>query len=92
MFTWFRNWLKSQKQGRGFHPTWIVLVVLTTALIGAIVWIPAEWMAKSEYKRLPSVLRAPSSPPGGSAPREYAPGGMPAVDQAPHDRRPLLRV
>jgi hypothetical protein len=94
MFTWFRNWLKRQKQDKGFHPSWILLVVLTTALIGAIVWLPAEWMAKSEYKRLPPALHAPSSGPGGSAPRESVPwgGGMPAIDQAPRDGPRLIRV
>ena len=54
MSNWLRNWLENQKQTGKFHPSWILLVVAATIIIAGIVWIPAQLVAKAEYRRLPA--------------------------------------
>lgn len=51
---WLRNWLESQKQTRKFHPSWIVMVVIITIVVGSIIWVLAELVAKSEAHPLPA--------------------------------------
>jgi flagellar basal body-associated protein FliL len=68
MSHWLRNWLKSQKQTRRFHPSWILLVVVITLIVAGIIWIPATLVSKAkkvgyEYERLPAAqtLSAPAN-------------------------------
>lgn len=42
-----RNWFDNARQTRKFHPSWIVLTVIITILVGSVIWIVAEWAAKT---------------------------------------------
>lgn len=66
MPVWFRNWLESQKQTRKFHPSWIVMVVIVTLVVGSIIWVLAELVAESDALS--------TRPPGASRT-----GGRPAM-------------
>lgn len=72
-----RNWLQSQKHTRGFHPSWILLVVAATLVVAGLVWIPASLVAKTEYDRLPASGAAAARPPAAQ------PGNIPAVNERP---------
>lgn len=57
-----RRWIAQQKETRKFHPSWILLVVVTTVSVGALVWVPAELVArKAEYHRLPTAAGPPAA-------------------------------
>jgi len=64
MPVWFRTWLESQKQTRKFHPSWIVLVVIVTIVVGSIIWVLAELVAKSDAvsMRPPGATRTEGRP------------------------------
>lgn len=51
---WLKNWLESQKQTRKFHPSWIVMVVIITIVVGSIIWVLAVLVAKSEAHPMPA--------------------------------------
>lgn len=88
MSNWLRNWLESQKQTRRFHPSWILLVVVTTLVVAGIVWIPAKFASKAEYDRLPAAQLVPA--PGKNAARS---GEIPAaVEQPPLPARPAPKT
>jgi hypothetical protein len=48
MPVWFRTWFENQKQTRKFHPSWIVMVVIVTIVVGSIIWVLAALVAKSD--------------------------------------------
>lgn len=64
MPVWFRNWLENQKQTRKFHPSWIVMVVIVTLVVGSIIWVLAELVAKSDAlsTRPPGATRTEGRP------------------------------
>jgi thiosulfate dehydrogenase len=61
MPNWFRKWLQGQKQTGRFHPSWILLVVLTTLVVAGIVWIPAELVSKTQSEDSPEAQAVPAS-------------------------------
>ena len=66
-----KQWIAQQKQTR-FHPSWILLVVIATASVAALIWVPAELVArKAEYHRLPTAAGPP--PAGEAEPAEKKP-------------------
>lgn len=89
-----RKWIDNQKQTRKFHPLWILAVVLTTAIVGGIIWIPAELIArKAEYERLPTAAGPPAAVEEEQAPAED-PGGANIRQPAfpTWDREKIIRV
>jgi thiosulfate dehydrogenase len=45
-----RTWIQGLKRTGRFHPSWILLVVLTTLVVAGIVWIPAKLVTKTEQE------------------------------------------
>ena len=70
---WLSKWIQGLKQTGRFHPTWILLVVLTTLVVAGIVWIPAELVSKTEPDRPPAARAVPASTPAAPVPEEPAP-------------------
>lgn len=87
------KWIDNQKQTR-FHPTWILAVVLATALVAAIIWIPAELVArKAEYERLPTAAGPPAAVEEEPAPAEDPAGANIRQPAFPTwDRAKIIRV
>lgn len=83
----FKTWLRSQKKTQGFHPSWILLVVLVTLGIASVMWYIAEEsgeeiakatghsvdVAQSGRANSPQQKTAGNQTPVGTAPRA-APG------------------
>ncbi len=67
------KWIQGLKQTGRFHPSWILLVVLTTLVVAGIVWIPAELVSKTEADRPPETRAVPASSPAAPGTDEPAP-------------------
>lgn len=88
------KWLDNQKQTQKFHPSWILAVVVATAIVAGIIWIPAELVARNaEYERLPSAAGPPAAVEEEQAPAEE-PGGANIRQPAfpTWDRAKIIRV
>lgn len=72
MPNWLSKWIQGLKQTGRFHPSWILLVVLTTVVVAAIVWIPAELVSKTEPDRSPDAQAVPVSTPPAPVTEEAA--------------------
>lgn len=59
---WLSKWIQGLKQTGRFHPSWILLVVLTTVVVAGIVWIPAQMVSKTEPDRPPDAQAMPATP------------------------------
>jgi len=73
----FKTWIGSQKQAQGFHPSWIVLVVVITFGIGSLMWFTAKESGQEIAKA--------TGHPADSTPAKQAPGQnlKPRANQAP---------
>ena len=53
MASWLRYWFENLPQTRKFHPSWILIAVVVSAVLAAIVWGVAEFPARTEADGLP---------------------------------------
>ncbi|MDP3584852.1 MAG: c-type cytochrome [Thiobacillus sp.] len=58
------------KQTGRFHPSWILLVVLTTLVVAGIVWIPTQMVSKTQPESLADARAVPASNTPASATEE----------------------
>jgi len=90
MSSWFGKWLENQKRTRGFHPSWILLVVAATLVVAGIVWIPASLVSKAEYDRLPCAALPASDK--ASAPADEIPAAAEQPGSQPQSGPKTIRV
>lgn len=71
----FQTWIAGLRQTRRFHPAWIVLAVLITVVVAAIVWVPAELIARRDSADAARDRAVPAAAPPSAPAPDAAPAG-----------------